>query len=116
MKISDIKKYLKTVDEIDVTERAYEYIINFIGKNSNRFVELSNNNGEFWGKEYPVEGFTYINKDVIFKALANEGYDFNACKTKWVKKGYLLLNSQGRYAHQRDICGVRASYIKLKTD
>lgn len=108
--IDDVKGFMKTKKDVDKPERAFEFTANLIAANWNRF--SSDNMREFWGTA-AGDGVVLINKQILCTELDKAGYDFNAIKSEWAKKGYLILNSQGRYVHQTKCYGVRASYVKL---
>lgn len=108
--VSDVSRYLASAHEVDVTERAYEFILNEIARNAAKF---NGEDRETWGR---TEGdYTLINKSVLDERLCSKGFEFDAVKSKWRDKGYLMANSQGRMIHQTKCHGVKANYIKLAT-
>jgi len=120
LKIADIERYLQGSKEIDVAERAYTAIINWIAKNQVRFEDPKEDNsinkGEVWGK---VEsGIAIINKDVLVDFLNKNGFDYTAVSKKWAEREQIRRNSQGKYIHSTKVFGIKASYIKitLETD
>lgn len=121
--IEDVKEYLKSAFEVDVAERAYQTVLNWIARNPVRFLDPKDDNslnkGEVWGKilvendrpeEPPV---AVINKDVLSRFLEQEGYDYTALCKKWATKDRLRRNSQGKYIHNTKVYGIKANYIKL---
>ncbi len=108
--IKDVEVFLKSKSEVNRSERAFEFTANLIAANWNRF--NGDSTREFWGKTAGKD-VVLINKQILCSELDKAGYDFNAIKSEWVKKNYLIPNSQGRYIHQTKCQGVKASYIKL---
>lgn len=121
--IDDVKMYLRSAREVDVAERSYQSVLNWIAKNPVRFQDPnaadSLNKGEVWGRidqdrDHPEKPpVAAINKDVLCEFLDREGFDYAALCKKWAAKGYLKRNSQGKYVHQTKVYGIRASYIKI---
>lgn len=119
----DVEKYLRSAKEVDVAERSYQMVLNWIAKNPVRFQnpseEDSANKGEVWGRidsdeDHPEQPpVAVINKDVLCDFLDKSGYDYAAVSKKWASKDRLIRNSQGRLVHQTKVYGVKASYIKL---
>lgn len=121
--VDDVKEYLKSANEVDVAERAYQTVLNWIARNPIRFLDPKDDNslnkGEVWGKiftdaEHPEDPpVAIINKDVLCGFLEQEGYDYAALCKKWVSKNRLKRNSQGKYVHNTKVYGIKASYIKI---
>lgn len=116
----DVRGFLKTKAEVDISERAYDYIKDVIAINDARFCPNSYGDmtGEIWGridvdiKEDKTETRqVYINKTQLVKILRSEGYEFDAIKAKWADKGYLIRNSQGKMLHQTKCHGIKGAYI-----
>ena len=106
--IDDVKQYLCSAAEVDVTERAYEYVCGAIAENRSNFCESAK---QAWGN---IEGSSvYINKTVLSRIMDEAGFDFESVKTKWDEKGYIERNGQGRYSFYKSINGVKTSYVKL---
>ncbi len=103
-------KYLINADEVDVAERAYQWLVDHIAKNNIRF-DLTENRGELWGK---IEGnIVLFNVTVLEKELKNENFDYNAVKKKWANKGYLIKHDK-RYTVKTTIAGrANARYVKI---
>lgn len=121
--VDDVKMYLRSANEVDVAERSYQSILNWIAKNPVRFQnpneDDSANKGEVWGRiddneEHPeAPPVAVINKDVLCDFLEKGGYDYMAVSKKWAEKGYLMKNTQGKCVHQTKVYGIKASYIKI---
>ena len=113
--VSQVKRYLQSNMDIDVAERAYSSVLNWAAKNPVRFEDPkgdnSPNKGEVWGK---IDGdVLIINRDVLLDFLNKNGFDYTAVSKKWVEKGYLVRNTQGKYIHSTKVYGVKSSYVKM---
>ena len=112
LSLDEVKEYLVSAKTIDMPERAYEWVVNWIAENNIRFSDnLDENRGAVWGKI--DNDIAVINKNVLTDAMNKQGYDFSACSRRWHDKGRLKLNSQGYITHQTKVCGIKANYIKL---
>lgn len=111
--IDDIKPFLISKKEVNVTERAYSWVLDWIAQNTIRFnPDTDTNKGEVWGKI--EDEFVMVNKTVLVSAMSREGFEFDACKKDWAEKGKIIKDSQGRFFHATKVYGVKASYIKIK--
>lgn len=109
LKVSDITCFLMSKKDVDVSERAYEYVMSLISSNINNF--SSSFSGECWGK---ISDLTiWFDKRILVRELNNSGFSFEAVKKKWADKGYLQKSSQNRFMHQRNINGIYANFIKI---
>ncbi len=96
--------------DVDVTLRAYEYAMSQIAINANKFGESENI--ETWGRI--DDNFVLVNKAKLVELLNAGGFDFNAVKSKWAQRGYLVPNSQGKFVHQTKCHNIKGNYIKLR--
>lgn len=112
--IQDIRPYLKTDHDVDISERAYAYICGVIAANRSRFEingESAASNYELWGKI--VDGVCTINKVVLDKALKDGGFDFDAVKRRWAASGKLLTATGGRFTHNDSYGGTKAYSVRI---
>lgn len=126
LSIEDVKMYLRSAKEVDVAERSYQSVLNWIAKNPIRFQDPSgmdsSNKGEVWGRidadeNHPEKSpIAVINKDVLCDFLEKDGFDYAVVSKKWAAKGRLVKNSQGKFVHQTRVFGIKASYIKIVMD
>lgn len=122
--IKDVAGYLRSAKEVDISERSYQLVLNWIAKNPMRFQNPTggDNKGEVWGRidadeEHPeIPPVAVINKDVLSEFLEKSGYDYAAVSKKWSAKDRLVKNSQGKFVHQTKVYGMKASYIKLRME
>lgn len=113
--IGQIKGYLHNAYEVDVAERAYQSVLNWIARNPVRFEDpkdpSSANKGEVWGK---IDGeILVLNRDVLLSFLDQNGFDYTAVSRKWNDKGYLKKTPQGKFIHNTKVYGIKSSYVKL---
>lgn len=121
--VDDVKIYLRSASEVDVAERSYQTVLNWIAKNPVRFqnpnIPDATNKGEVWGRidgnetEPGTPPVAVINKDVLCDFLEKGGFDYMAVSKKWAEKEYLVKNSQGKCVHQTKVYGIKASYVKI---
>lgn len=112
--IYSIKPFLKSVSEVDTAERAYAMINDIIAENGDKFETYKDvPAGTLWGKIIERES-VLINKTVLERELNKIGFDFNAIKKKWLEKGYLEPNSQGRYFHRTSLSGIKSNFVKIR--
>lgn len=110
LQVQDVEEFLKTNKEVDISERAYEWVLNFIAVNQNKLGGSEMN--ECWGK---ADGeYIYINKNILTANMSANGFEFDAVKTKWAQKGYLMKNTQGKMFHCTKCYGIKGTYIKLR--
>lgn len=108
LRVEDVQGYLASVSEVDVAERAYQFMCNAIGENSINFSDMPKLTwGAFVGEH------VYINKNVLNRLMEEAGFDFDAVKTSWAERGYLERNKQGKFHHVRKINQIKAMYVKL---
>lgn len=112
--IDSLGKFLISEKDVDITERAYDFIIDLVSRNLNRFRDDENNRGEIWGK---IEnGVVIINRGVLQEQLEKGGFDMTATLKKLDAKGCLLRNSRGKFTHQTSLFGQKANCVKIILD
>lgn len=111
LEFDDILPFLANANEVDISERAYEFIINHVAQNAGKF--SASGYGEIWGDITDTE--ITINSLVLKRELSANGFDFDSVKKRWRSKGYIILSSDNRYTHNTSCNGVKARYIKIKT-
>jgi len=112
--IEDVSEWLTSAKEVDVSTRAYEWTMNWISQNINRFRE--NENGEIWGKYIENEDICLVNKSLYAEALNKAGFDFAAVIRNFADRGQIERNSQGKFTHSTKAFGVKANYIKFRLE
>lgn len=112
LKISDIKDYLRSKADVDVPTRAYDWVVSWIARNTNRFTD-QDNNGEIWGKIDLDNNCCMVLKDVLTEQMSKAGFEYPAVVRKWGENGYIERNSQGRYYFNTKCYGIKGNYVKV---
>lgn len=112
--VEDVNEWLTSTKEVDVAARAYDWTVDWISQNINKFKE--NESGEIWGKYIKEEDICLINKNVYIEALNKTGFDFSAIIRKFADRNQIERNSQGKFTHQTKAFGVKANYIKFRLE
>lgn len=90
LKYEEIVEYLQTKTEVDINERAYDYICETVAANAQRF-QQSNENGEIWGKFMGDQ--VYIIRSIFERICEDGGYSSRATLSWMMRKG-LIETSQ----------------------
>ena len=112
--IEDVKDWMTSTKEVDISTRAYEWTMNWISQNINRFKE--NENGEIWGKYDDTNEICLVNKSVYTDALNKAGFDFTAIIRKFADRNQIERNSQGKITHFTKAFGIKGAYIKFRLE
>ncbi len=108
--VEQVCPYLHSNKTVDAAERAYEWCVSWLAVNRNRFDEI-HQNGEIWGKL--ADDQVYVIKDILAKHLHENGFEYNAVIRKWAEKGYVEVNSEGKYTHVVRMLDSRPRCVKL---
>lgn len=129
LKAEDVKRFLFSKEEIDPSEKAYNYLWGEITKNMSCFVKKDDTgkNGvidenieykrEFWGLATPY--YILILRTQLDKILQQDKNNcFNPKKMlgDWSRKGYIELNSEGKFNIRttvKALGGGATNFIKL---
>ena len=111
LSIENIKPFLTSQKEIDNSERAYNWAVNWVSQNMNRFKDSINNNGEVWGKI--KDDVAIINKNVLTEYLQRAGFDYGAVMPELAKRNKLIKTPQGKWLHSMSVYGCKASYVQM---
>lgn len=84
----DILQHLTKAEDVDINKRAYDYLMDMIGVNINRFDDDSL--GEIWGKVDMEKNCFCINSTVFNKLLRDSEFDSRPF-VKWLRKKEFLL-------------------------
>lgn len=112
--VEDVSNWLTSTKDIDVSTRAYEWTMNWISQNINKFKE--NESGEIWGKYIEDQDICLVNKSLYAEALNKAGFDFTAVIRKFADRNQIERNTQGKFTHSTKAFGVKANYIKFKLE
>lgn len=116
LQVEDITEYINDKEEIRTSCKAKDYIISIINANENKFRD---NYYEIWGKfeeKYTEDGkknVCYFNMQILIRELLKGGYEFNTVKKEWAEMGFLIKNSQEKFAHDTSINTQKGKFILL---
>ena len=86
----DISKFLATKDEVNVGERGYHYICDWVAQNANKLrAQTSDDRGDIYG--IIEDNVAYIIASVFDKACRDGGFDPRPLRSWMKKKGKLAL-------------------------
>lgn len=104
----DVKCFMFTDADVDIAERAYQYICDKISENYNMFDEDAKT---VWGKIDKAKNCCYINKSVLDKLLRDNSFDFDAVKTAWSKDGKISRQNGSRFRTVVRINGISTACV-----
>lgn len=111
--LDDVLPFIASTKQVDITERAYQYVCGVIAESSNNFDPDCSRT--IWGKTEPTENAVYINKTVLNRIMNDAAYDFEACKKSWDRNGYIQRKKSGSsgFLHYVSLNGIPTYCIKL---
>lgn len=107
--IPDVERYLASVQQVDIADRAFDYVRSAIAENDAKFHKDAVIQ---WGSI--EDEIVNINKSVLVRIMSDAGYDFDAVKKRWAADGRLESGKQGM-AHYMSVGGIKAYFVKLHT-
>ena len=120
LKAKDVSHMLKNESDVDVTERAFQYTVDWISVNQQSFSrekeELVSYKQVYGRVDRNNDNIVFVVNSVLKRELEEQGYSMDACTSKWREKGYLLPNSQGRNLHSTKINGQKATCYKVNLE
>jgi len=115
--VDDCLPYLQTLDEIDVSKRAYDWALDWIASSTARFTSYNEgNSGEVWGR---IDGgIATINRTVLEREMTKAGLPYGAVVSAWVSRGWIIKAKDGKSTHVTSMGsrGTVGRYYKLRTD
>jgi hypothetical protein len=113
--VEEVAGFMTKREEIDVNARAYNFVLDWIARNVNKFKpnEFGNYVGEAWGKIDKES--VYIIKSIFDKEMNNAGFNPVAFLSWAKREGKLCTDSQRRTRRSR-IAGVVANCVCLKAE
>lgn len=106
--VEDIIRFIKMNEEITISRRAYDYIMDWVAMNDNRF--RTDQYGEIWGTKY--NGSVFIIDTALSAALEEAGFSFDAVKRDWAEKGW-LIKYQNKFKKRKTICGSAPYCVEI---
>lgn len=110
LSVSDVAEFVKTNDEVVISKRAYDYIVDWIAINDNKFDGGSY--GEVWGSKSFDKTKIWVIDSVLTSALENAGFSFDAVKKDWADNGW-IQKYQNKFKRRKSICGSTPYCIEL---
>lgn len=108
--VDDLSKIMTKKEEVNVNSRAYNYILELVTRNTNKFKanDFGDYQSEVWGK---IDGHhIYIIKSVFEREMQNA--NFNATTfLSWANRNYLLITSKGRKTITSRIAGIPTTCV-----
>ena len=106
---ADIAEYFYNDEDVSTAERAKEYILGWMVQNKNKFRYDSN---EVYGAEEC--GTTFVIDHVLFDALNEKGFSFDAVKRDWARTGFLVQYGN-KYKARKGINGSKPYCVVLRS-
>lgn len=108
--IKDVLEFMFTKKEIDISERAWEFVQNEFLMNIDNFYPGGR---EKWGK-IGFNGFQVtVNKNKLEKILMDNQFNPKKMYKDWSNSGKLEKSSDGRYSQNTSVNGVKGHFIVL---
>lgn len=111
--VEDMAKIMTKKDDVDVNARAYDFVLELIARNPNKFKpnDFGVYLGEVWGK---IDGdFAYIIKSVFDREMSFQGFNSSAFLS-WAKRNYLILSDFERRTKRCRVAGVVSNCVCIK--
>ena len=109
--IEDFKEYIKSAGDVDISERAYDFLHDWIAQNENKFKKDTNT--ELYGIMDYNKNQCCILKKIFDEALELNNFSSKAIISKFVEKGYIQRDVQGKYTRVKKINGVCVRVVEL---
>ena len=108
--VEDMAKIMTKKDEVNVNTRAYDYILELVARNPNKFKvnDFGEYQGEAWGK---IDGnHIYIIKSVFDREMQIAGFNSTAFLS-WAKRQALLITAEGRRTIVSRVAGTPTNCV-----
>lgn len=124
--VEDVAKIMTKKDDVNVNSRAYDYILELVARNPNKFKtnDFGEYQGEVWGKIEPEH--IYIIKSVFDREMSLAGFNSTAFLSYSKRLGLLLCDPDKRTKKARItnsttncVCILKnppPNFVKLKPD
>ena len=113
--VSDLEKIMTKKAEVNVNQRALEYVYELAERNPNRFKanEFGDYQGEVWGKK--EDDCIYFIKSVFDREMANAGFNSTAFLA-WAKRMGYIDSDPGRRTKKAWILGGSVNTVCVKKE
>ena len=111
--VADLEKIMAKKKEVNVNNRALEFIYELVERNPNRFKanEFGDYQGEVWGKS--EETCIYIIKSVFDREMGNGGFNSTAFLA-WAKRNDIIITDNGKRTKKARITGSATNCVCIK--
>ena len=111
--VADLEKIMAKKKEVNVNNRALEFIYELVERNPNRFKanEFGEYQGEVWGKS--EENCIYIIKSVFDREMENGGFNSTAFLA-WAKRNDIIITDNGKRTKKARITGSATNCVCIK--
>ena len=111
--VADLEKIMANKKEVNVNNRALEFIYELVERNPNRFKanEFGDYQGEVWGKS--EENCIYIIKSVFDREMGNAGFNSTAFLA-WAKRNDIIITDNGKRTKKARITGSATNCVCIK--
>ena len=111
--VEDLEKIMTKKKEVNVNNRALEFIYELVERNPNRFKanEFGDYQGEVWGKS--EETCIYIIKSVFDREMGNGGFNSTAFLA-WAKRNDIIITDNGKRTKKARITGSATNCVCIK--
>lgn len=108
--VQDMAKIMTKKDEVNVNTRAYDYILELVARNPNKFKtnDFGDYQGEVWGKI--EDNHIYIIKSVFDREMQNAEFNSTAFLS-WAKRMDYLLTSKERRTIVTRVAGTPTNCV-----
>lgn len=111
--VEDLEKIMTKKKEVNVNNRALEFIYELVERNPNKFKpnEYGDYQGEVWGKI--DDDFIYIIKSVFDREMGNCGYNSTAFLA-WAKRNDIIITDNGKRTKKARITGSSTNCVCIR--
>ena len=111
--VADLEKIMTKKKEVNVNNRALEFIYELVERNPNRFRanEYGDYQGEVWGKQ--EADCIYIIKSVFDREMGNAGFNSTAFLA-WAKRNDVIITDNGKRTKKARITGFATNCVCIR--
>lgn len=111
--VADLEKIMTKKKEVNVNNRALEFVYELVERNPNRFRpnDFGEYQGEVWGKQ--ETDFIYIIKSVFDREMVNAGFNSTAFLA-WAKRNDIIITDNGKRTKKARITGSATNCVCIR--